>query len=251
MLISGMKRDALGQLKGNWIAAFVALSFVSFLFAVGLASVILIPLLGIVIWGGIVILANMYNKKEPKIEDTLDGFRLKNILGAFFTSYVYVLFIVVLVIPVIVAFVVIYFPTLGITAIIGNRFIALLGVGFIFLLCVAASLVCLFIIYKFGFAMYVKQENPSISATESVKLAGRIMDKDMLIKRFILDLSFIGWYLLMMVTGGVAGLFVIPYYLQTCYNFYKGAKDRYDSKNAPVEAPAPKAQKQVEAVANA
>ena len=40
-------------------------------------------------------------------------------------------------------------------------------------------------------------------------------------KLFLLDLSFIGWYILGMLTFGVGLLFVEPYHFQARANFYE------------------------------
>ena len=42
---------------------------------------------------------------------------------------------------------------------------------------------------------------------------------------FILQLSFIGWIILMGITCGIAGLYVLPYYNATLSNFYLEIKE--------------------------
>ena len=41
---------------------------------------------------------------------------------------------------------------------------------------------------------------------------------------FVLGLSFIGWWILIAITFGIAGLWVYPYYEVTCANFYLALK---------------------------
>lgn len=57
-------------------------------------------------------------------------------------------------------------------------------------------------------------------ATEAITASRHLMDghKGEL---FLLDLSFIGWWLLGAITGGIGMLWVIPYYRQTKANFYR------------------------------
>lgn len=48
---------------------------------------------------------------------------------------------------------------------------------------------------------------------------------------FVLDLSFIGWWLLSIITLGIGFLWLVPYYRQTVANFYrKLAGDQFLNK---------------------
>lgn len=38
---------------------------------------------------------------------------------------------------------------------------------------------------------------------------------------FVMELSFIGWLILVPITGGIAAIWVLPYYQLTFCNFYK------------------------------
>ncbi len=66
--------------------------------------------------------------------------------------------------------------------------------------------------YSYSLAMYIKSENPQISASQAIELSkkmtnGRKMDL------FVLDLSYIGWFLLSGITFNILGiLYVLPYY---------------------------------------
>ena len=66
--------------------------------------------------------------------------------------------------------------------------------------------------YSYSLAMYIKSENPQISASQAIELSkkmtnGRKMDL------FVLDLSFIGWFMLSGITFNILGiLYVLPYY---------------------------------------
>ncbi len=64
--------------------------------------------------------------------------------------------------------------------------------------------------YKIRFAYMIMAEHPELSPMEAINLSKRMTDghKGEL---FVLDLSFIPWYLLMAVTLGFAGIYVIPY----------------------------------------
>ncbi len=43
-------------------------------------------------------------------------------------------------------------------------------------------------------------------------------------KRFVLDLSFIGWFILTGITIGLAGIYVLPYYYAAQVHFYEALK---------------------------
>lgn len=66
--------------------------------------------------------------------------------------------------------------------------------------------------YSYSLAMYIKSENPQISASQAIELSkkmtnGRKMDL------FVLDLSYIGWFMLSGITFNILGiLYVLPYY---------------------------------------
>lgn len=58
------------------------------------------------------------------------------------------------------------------------------------------------------------------SATEAITKSRQLMDGHKT-DLFVLDLSFIGWYLLGIITVGIGLLWVVPYYRQTRANFYR------------------------------
>ncbi len=57
-------------------------------------------------------------------------------------------------------------------------------------------------------------------ATEAITESRQLMDGHKT-DLFVLDLSFIGWWLLGIITCGIGMLWVIPYYRQTKANFYR------------------------------
>ena len=44
---------------------------------------------------------------------------------------------------------------------------------------------------------------------------------------FVLDLSFIGWWFLIGITGGIAALYATPYMVTTRAKFYENLKANY------------------------
>lgn len=64
--------------------------------------------------------------------------------------------------------------------------------------------------YRYSMATYIMAENPNMQATEAIERSKALMDgrKGDL---FCLDLSFIGWALLAVLTAGIGNLWLVPY----------------------------------------
>ena len=77
--------------------------------------------------------------------------------------------------------------------------------------------------YAYSMSMYVLAENKGKSARACIKESVRITEgyKGEL---FLLDLSFIGWFLLGSLTCGIAYFWIIPYYSVTKANAYRVLK---------------------------
>ena len=73
--------------------------------------------------------------------------------------------------------------------------------------------------FMYSQVYYIMAENPEMSIMNCLKESARIM-KGHKMDLFILELSFIGWGILMVITLGIAGLYVLPYYNATLTNFY-------------------------------
>jgi uncharacterized membrane protein len=76
---------------------------------------------------------------------------------------------------------------------------------------------------SYSMASFVLAENPEMTAREALDESKRIM-KGNIGKLFVLQLSFILWFLLVMVTFGIAIIYVGPYIYVTTANFYKDIK---------------------------
>lgn len=73
--------------------------------------------------------------------------------------------------------------------------------------------------YAYSFAMYIACEFKGISPAKALNLSTRIT-RNHLMDLFVLNLSFIGWILLVSLTRGIAGLWVMPYMTLTEINAY-------------------------------
>lgn len=88
--------------------------------------------------------------------------------------------------------------------------------------------------YSYSQALFIYRDSVAEDAPmgyiEAITESRRLMDGHNL-ELFILDLSFIGWALAVLVTLGIASIWVIPYYHQTKAQFYKGLTDEDDRLN--------------------
>lgn len=83
-------------------------------------------------------------------------------------------------------------------------------------------------------AFYILADNPEISVDNAIKQSIEMM-KGHKMDLFILNLSFIGWHILGLLTLGIAYIYIYPYYNTTCAVFYENLKLRYESKRSILE----------------
>ena len=98
------------------------------------------------------------------------------------------------------------------TGIMKNIFIALWTLLFII-----PGLVKL---YSYALTGYIRHDRPELSYSETITESRRLMNGHKL-DLFLLDLSFIGWYLLGALCCGVGTFFVIPYHQLSRALFYE------------------------------
>lgn len=104
--------------------------------------------------------------------------------------------------------------------------------------------------YRYALAPYLLAENPELTAEEAIEQSKALMlgHKGRL---FCLQLSFIGWYLLSALTGGIGWFFLAPYTKAADTAFYlertgrlapdNGYVSPAPSGSAPTDSPAPAA----------
>lgn len=78
-------------------------------------------------------------------------------------------------------------------------------------------------IYSYRMAFFILADNPEIGAREALKKSKEMM-KGHKLELFILDISFIWWYVLVSLSFGLALIYVGPYTNATVTNFYKRIK---------------------------
>ncbi len=77
--------------------------------------------------------------------------------------------------------------------------------------------------YSYCFAPYISMDNEELTAEECINESMKLTNGYKM-KLFLLDLSFIGWYLLCIVTLGVAILWVVPYHEAARIALYEDIK---------------------------
>lgn len=84
--------------------------------------------------------------------------------------------------------------------------------------------------YAYSMVPYILADDPEISFMEAIKISNRMTDGHKF-DMFVLDLSFIGWYLLGALALGIGVLFVMPYENATKAELYLVLKDNQRMAN--------------------
>lgn len=79
--------------------------------------------------------------------------------------------------------------------------------------------------YQYALVPYLLAENPYLSSRRARELSRQIMHGEKW-HLFLLQLSFIGWYLLCLPTFGLGILFLTPYYMATMAEFYAAMRSK-------------------------
>lgn len=82
---------------------------------------------------------------------------------------------------------------------------------------------------SYSMSMYILAENKGMSALDAINKSKKMMDGHKM-DYFILGLSFIGWFLLVYITLGIAAIWVAPYMETTFANFYNKLKENTEEK---------------------
>ena len=115
----------------------------------------------------------------------------------------------------------------------GERFLRALGLALLqtlYLLLWAILLVVPAIVksYSYRLAYYVALDNPELTANDCITMSRRLMEGYKW-KAFLLDLSFLGWILLGLLTCGIGYLFVAPYMNAAHASFYHSLMEQKDN----------------------
>jgi hypothetical protein len=90
--------------------------------------------------------------------------------------------------------------------------------------------------YAYSMVPYILGDNPTIGRKRAIQLSNQ-MTRGHKWRMFVLDLSFIGWFLLGVLALGVGVLFVLPYYNSTKAELYVVLRQQalYDGLSNPEE----------------
>lgn len=203
MKISEVKKQALEALKGKWGLAVLA-TFVLFLINTVVPSIIQIP------FGG-------FNAEESSLTANVVSIIVSLILIPFsFAFYWFFLSIARLDKPEISDLFTVYADVKNSLKLIGATILVSI---FVFLW----SLLLLIpgIIKSLAYSQYyfVLRDHPEYSITEAITESRKLMDGYKW-KYFLLNLSFIGWGILAIITLGIGFLWLIPYITTSLAAFY-------------------------------
>ena len=81
---------------------------------------------------------------------------------------------------------------------------------------------------------YILKDNPELSIMDTLRLSRKMMEGHKW-QLFKLQLSFIGWLLLGLLTLGIGYLWLLPYMMTTCAAFYQDVKAEYFMKEVHQE----------------
>jgi uncharacterized membrane protein len=84
---------------------------------------------------------------------------------------------------------------------------------------------------RYSQSFYIMIDNPEMKAKDAINRSKEMM-KDQKWKYFLLHLSFIGWYLLSILTLGIGLLWLMPYIYTTQASFYEDLRLRYEEQQA-------------------
>lgn len=85
-------------------------------------------------------------------------------------------------------------------------------------------------IYSYSMTYYILNDNPNMSVSDAIAVSEEMM-KGHKFELFMLELSFLGWVLLTILTFGLLGIFYVAPYQNLAYaNFYEELKATYLSQ---------------------
>ena len=112
----------------------------------------------------------------------------------------------------------------GITEYIGTKFVSMLLVQiYTFLWALLFCIPGIVKSYSYAMTPYILLDKPELSATEAIT-ESRMMMNGHKMELFLLDLSFIGWILLSILTCGILFFYTIPYMQAARAEFYRTLK---------------------------
>jgi len=88
--------------------------------------------------------------------------------------------------------------------------------------------------YSYSMTNYILKDNPDLKYNDAIERSMAMM-KGHKFDLFYLQLTFIGWGLLCLLTGGIGFLWLSPYMASAMANFYEDVKAEFEEKNNCVQ----------------
>ncbi len=99
--------------------------------------------------------------------------------------------------------------------------------GMVIFLVILGGIAAVYFALSFFPAFYILIDDPNISVVACIAKSFQMM-KGNKIRLLLLELSFIGWFLLAILSFGIGLLWVTPYYIQSLTNFYLDLTRAFD-----------------------
>ena len=90
--------------------------------------------------------------------------------------------------------------------------------------------------YAYSLVTYILADNSKISSKEVLKLSEEMMNGHKM-QLFTLELSFVGWHLLAILTLGILEIWLIPYQQTATAKFLLDVKESYEKANNNIQQP--------------
>lgn len=87
--------------------------------------------------------------------------------------------------------------------------------------------------YAYSMTLFLKSKNPEMSANDAITLSQKIMDGKKW-KLFCLEISFIGWIILSVLSLCIGFIFLVPYMSASRVAFFEDAYIEYQEKSGSV-----------------
>ena len=189
------KKIALEGLQNNWGIAILVMLLVSIvegaLTATGVGSILMLVISGPIVVGLIIFFEKLINKQKVNLETIFEGLT---------TDFV---------------------PKMA-TFILQEIYILLWSLLFIIPGIIKS--------YSYAMSMYIMRKDGTKTSSEAITLSRQIMNGKKL-KLFCLHLSFIGWFILSILTFGIGFIFLAPYIQASVTAFYVDAYADYFGNN--------------------
>lgn len=118
----------------------------------------------------------------------------------------------------------------GFTEYLGTKLVSMLLVGiYTFFWTILFYIPGIVKTYSYAMTPYILLDKPELSANEAIT-DSRMMMRGHKMELFLLDLSFIGWILLSILTCGILFIYVVPYMQAARAEFYRTLKGENEPK---------------------